>query len=93
MNFQIVIDSLIKIVTDIINFIPKLINGLIILFIGYLVSLLVRWIADFVLRRLKFGALIEKTGVTGSFKVLGIETPLSKIFRRQFSCCCCCCRF
>lgn len=80
MNFQIVIDSLTRIVTDIVNFIPNLINGLIILFIGYLVSLLVRSIVDFVLRRLRFDALIEKTGVTGSFKMLGIETPLSQVF-------------
>lgn len=80
MNFQIVIDSLTKIVTDIVNFIPNLINGLIILAIGYLVSMLVRWIVSFVLQRIKFDALIEKTGVTGSLKMFGIETPLSKIF-------------
>lgn len=80
MNFQIVIDSLTKIVTDIVTFIPNLINGLIILFIGYLVSLLVRWMVDFALRRVKFEALIEKTGITGSFKMFGIETPLSRIF-------------
>ena len=33
MNFQVVIDALVKIVTDIINFIPNLVNGLIILLI------------------------------------------------------------
>lgn len=80
MNFQIVIDSLTKIATDIINFIPNLINGLIILFIGYLISLLVRWIVSFVLRRVKFDELMERTGITGSFKMFGIETPLSSIF-------------
>jgi len=80
MDFQIVIDSLKQIVTDILNFIPKLINGLIILFIGYLVSVLVRWIVDFVLQRIKFDPLLEKTGITGSLEMLGIKTPLSKIF-------------
>ena len=80
MNFQIVIDSLTKIVTDIVNFIPNLINGLIILFIGYLVSLLVRWIVGFVLRRIKFDALVEKTGITGGLKMFGIETPISTLF-------------
>lgn len=79
MDFQIVIDSLKQIFTDIVNFIPKLINGLIILFIGYLISLLVRWIVDFVLRRVKFDALIEKTGVTGSVAMLGIKTLPSQI--------------
>lgn len=80
MNFQIVIDSLTKIFRDILNFIPNLINGLIILFIGYLISLFVRWIVSFVLRRVKFDELIEKTGLTGSLTMLGIKTPLSKIF-------------
>ena len=80
MNFQIVIDSLTKIVTDIINFIPNLINGLIILFIGYVVSLLVRWIVGFVLRRVKFDALIERTGVTGGLTMFGITTPISTLF-------------
>lgn len=80
MNFQIVIDALTKIVTDIVNFIPNLINGLIILFIGFLISLLVRFIVGFVLKRVKFDALMDKTGITGSFKTLGIQTPLSNIF-------------
>jgi small-conductance mechanosensitive channel len=80
MNFQIVLDSLTKIATDIVNFIPNLINGLIILFIGYLVSMLVRWIINFVLRRVKFDALIERTGITGGLRMFGIETPLSAIF-------------
>ena len=31
MNFQIVLDALVKIFTDIVNFIPNLVNGLIIL--------------------------------------------------------------
>ena len=39
MTFQPVIDALIKIITDIINFIPRLVNGLIILLVGYLVEL------------------------------------------------------
>lgn len=80
MNFQIVIDSLTKIFTDIVNFIPNLINGLIILFIGYLISLLVRWVVGFVLQRVKFDALIEKTGVTASFAMLGIKALPSTIF-------------
>jgi small-conductance mechanosensitive channel len=82
MNFQIVIDSLAKIATDILNFIPNLINGLIILFIGYLVSLLVGRITNFVLRRAKFDALVDKAGVTGGFKIFEIKTSLSQIISR-----------
>ena len=80
MNFQVVIDALTKIVTDIINFIPNLVNGLIILLVGYLIAQLVRWIMATVLRRLKFDPLIERTGITGSLRGLGVKTPLSEIF-------------
>ena len=41
MNFQVVIDALTKIFTDIVNFIPNLVNGLIILLVGYLIARLV----------------------------------------------------
>src|SRR5436305_12991696 len=79
MSFQVVIDSLTKIVVDIINFIPNLINGLIILLVGYLVSRLVRGIVRFVLVRIRFDPLVERTGITGSMRGLGIKTPLSEI--------------
>lgn len=79
MNFQIVIDALTKIVTDIINFIPNLVNGLIILVIGYLIARVVRWLLAATLRQLKFDPLIERTGITGSLRGLGVKTPLSWI--------------
>ena len=79
MDFQVVVDALTKIVTDIINFIPNLVNGLIILLIGYLIARLVRWILRTVLVQLKFDPLIERTGITGSLRGLGVKTPLSWI--------------
>lgn len=79
MNFQIVIDALSNIVRDILNFIPNLINGLIILVIGYLVALLVRWIIKAALRRFKFDPMVERAGLTGALRGLGISTPLSAI--------------
>jgi small-conductance mechanosensitive channel len=79
MNVQVVIDALTKIVTDIINFIPNLVNGLIILLIGFLIARIVRWILATALRRLKFDPLIERTGITGSLRGLGVKTPLSWI--------------
>ena len=80
MNFQVVIDALTKIFTDIVNFIPNLVNGLIILLVGYLIARLVRWIVGTILRRLRFDPLVERTGITGSLRGLGIKTPLSQIF-------------
>jgi small-conductance mechanosensitive channel len=79
MDFQIVINALTKIVTDIIDFIPRLINGVIILLIGSLVALLVRGLLRFVLRRLHFDPLVERTGITGTLRGLGIKTSLSDI--------------
>src|SRR5690349_16977503 len=79
MNFQVVINALTKIITDIINFIPNLVNGLIILLVGYLVARVVRWILATVLRRIRFDALIERTGMTGALRGLGIKTSISQI--------------
>lgn len=79
MNFQIVLDALIKIFTDIVNFIPNLVNGLIILLVGYLVARMVSGIVGFILRQIKFDPLIERTGITGALRGLGVKTPLWQI--------------
>ncbi len=79
MDFQIVVNALTKIVTDIIDFIPNLINGLIILLVGYLVARAVQWLVDFALRHLRFDPLIERTGLTGAIRGLGVKVPLSRV--------------
>lgn len=82
MNFQVVIDALTKIVHDIINFIPNLVNGLIILVIGYLVARFIGWVAGYVLRRTGFDPLVERVGITGALRGLGISAPLSDIIAK-----------
>ena len=79
MNFQIVIDALTKIVTDIVNFIPNLINGLIILLVGILIARLVRWVLQTVLVRLRFDPLVERVGIAGALRGLGVTLLLSRI--------------
>lgn len=79
MDFQVVIDALRQIIIDIINFIPNLVNGLIILLVGYLIARLVRGIVGVVLRRVRFDPMVERTGITGSLRGLGVQTPLSEI--------------
>lgn len=74
-----VIEALTKIFNDIVNFIPNLINGLIILIVGYLIAAIVRWLLKTILQRLKFDVLIERTGITGALKGLGVRVPLSVI--------------
>lgn len=79
MDFSVVTNSLTQIVVDIITFIPNLINGLIILLVGVLISRLVRWLLATVLRRLGFDPLIERTGITGALRGLGVKMPVSQI--------------
>jgi small-conductance mechanosensitive channel len=79
MNFQIVIDSLTKIITDIINFIPNLINGVIILLVGVLIARVARWVLQTALVRLRFDPLVERAGIMGALRGLGVRLPLSRI--------------
>lgn len=79
MDFRIVVDALTKIVYDIVNFIPRLVNGLIILVVGYLVALVLRWVCGAALRRVGFDPLVERMGLTGALKGLGVKAPLSGI--------------
>lgn len=79
MDFQLVVESLTRIVTDIVTFIPNLINGLIILLVGVLVAQVVRFVVRFVLGRLRFDALVDRVGVTGALRGLGVKIPLSHL--------------
>lgn len=79
MSFQPVINALTQIIFDIINFIPRFVNGLIILVVGYLISRLVRWIVRVVLRKIRFDQLVERTGITNALNGLGIRIPLSEV--------------
>lgn len=79
MIFQPVIDALIKIITSIIDFIPRLVNGLIILIVGYLISAFVRWILRFIFRRIRLDQLADRTGITGAMSGLGVRASISTI--------------
>src|SRR5438270_3130028 len=79
MNFQPVIDSLIKTFTDIINFTPRLVNGLIILLVGYVVSALVRWILRLIFRGIRLDQLADRAGINNAMNGLGVRASLSEI--------------
>jgi hypothetical protein len=79
MSFQPVVDALTKIVFDIINFIPRFVNGLIILIVGYLISRLVRWIVRVVLRQIRFDQLADRTGIANALDALGVSITLSEV--------------
>lgn len=79
MNFQPVITTLVSIFTEILNFIPHLINGLIILIVGYLISALIRWLVRVILHRLRFDDLADRAGITNALNNLGVHLPLSNV--------------
>ncbi|MFL5699857.1 MAG: mechanosensitive ion channel family protein [Ktedonobacteraceae bacterium] len=77
MNFQPVINSLINTLTGIINFIPRLVNGLIILLLGYIISALVRWILRLIFRSIRLDQLAERAGINNAMSSLGVRASLS----------------
>ena len=79
MSFAPVINALIKILTDILDFIPRLVNGLIILIVGYLISALVRWIIRFILQRIQLEQLAERTGINNTMRGLGVRASAPEI--------------
>ncbi len=79
MNFQPVLDSVGKIIRDIADFIPRLVNGLIILIIGYIISLLVRIVVRFIFRRIGLDDLAERAGINRVLQELRIKISLSKL--------------
>jgi hypothetical protein len=79
MDLQLVFDELLQVVRDIIQFIPRLINGLLIVLLGYLIAATARLIIRFILHRLGFDSLMEQSGVAHSLRSVGVNTPLSRL--------------
>src|SRR5215207_7028062 len=79
MDLQLVFDELLHVVRDIIQFIPRLINGLLIMLVGYLIAATARLIIRFILHRLGFDSLMEQSGVAHSLRGVGVKTPLSRL--------------
>jgi small-conductance mechanosensitive channel len=79
MNFQPVINSLIKTLTDVINFLPRLVNGLVILLLGYIISALVRWILRLVFRGIGLDQLAERAGINNAMSGFGVRASLSEM--------------
>ena len=79
MSFVPVFNALLKILTDILDFIPRLVNGLIILIVGYLISALVRWVIRFILRRIHLEQLADRAGISNTMRGLGVRASLPEI--------------
>ncbi len=79
MTLEPVLESLRKILTDIVDFIPRFVNGLIIFIVGYLITRLVSWLITFVLRRIRLDQLAERVGVSSVLGGLGVRIPVSRL--------------
>jgi len=79
MNLQPLIQSLTGVGTDIMLFLPRLINGLILLIAGWLISWLVRWLLRFIFRQIRLERLFERVGLHRVLRSLGIRPTLSEI--------------
>jgi small-conductance mechanosensitive channel len=79
MPFQPVLQALIQTITAILNFVPHLINGLIILIVGYLISAVIRLILRFIFRRTGLDQLFQRMGIEATLHSLGVRASISDI--------------
>lgn len=84
MFFQPVLTALIKTLTEILDFLPHFVNGLIVLIIGYIVSALIRWLVRTVLRIVQMEQLAQRSGITNALRGLGIRAPIGEIIAQIF---------
>lgn len=82
MDIQIVIDELAKVVNDIVRVIPAVINGIILLIVGYAFAAIVRIVLTFLLRRLGFDALMDRIGVADGLRGIGVSIRFSRLVGR-----------
>jgi hypothetical protein len=78
MNIQPVIDSLSKTLLEIASFLPRLINSLLLLAIGYVLSLLVRWGLRFLLEHVGAQQLGERLGFAAFLRRLGLPPSVPR---------------
>src|SRR5579875_1462754 len=76
MSLQSVIDTFSKTLLAIAAFVPLVIDSILVLIGGYLISRLVRWVVRFLLRRLGLQQFSERTGISNALRILGIRMPL-----------------
>lgn len=79
MAFQPILQALTQTITAILNFVPHLINGLIILIIGYIISAAIRWLLRFIFRRIRLDQLFQRTGIETTLHGLGVRASVPDI--------------
>jgi small-conductance mechanosensitive channel len=79
MDFQIIIDTLVDIYRNFVGALPGFVTGVAVLLVGWLVSWILRKVLVFLLKRLKFDEAVDRVGVTGVLRGIGLGKGLSHI--------------
>lgn len=79
MDLQLVFDELFTVIRELLAFLPRLINGVLILVVGIVLAIVVRWLLRLVLSRLGFDTLMDEIGLTGVLRNIGVRAPVSRI--------------
>lgn len=79
MDFQIILDTLLEIYHGFVGALPGFVTGIAVLLAGWLVSWLLRKVIVFLLKRLKFDDVVDRVGVTGVIRGIGLDRGLSDI--------------
>ena len=79
MDLQAITDALVRMYRDIVSYLPDLINGLIVLLLGYLIARIIGWLVRLVLTRTGLDDLAERRGIGGGLRGLGIGLTPSRL--------------
>ena len=79
MTIQPVVSALFKIITNLLDFLPLLVNGVLLLIIGTFLSIMIRGLLRFIFRRIQLDQLFERIGITQTVHSLGVRLSLSNL--------------
>ena len=79
MDLQAITAALTRMYNDIASFLPDVVNGLIVLLVGYLIARIVGWLVRLVLTKAGLDDLAERRGIVGGLRGLGIGLAPSRL--------------
>ena len=74
-----------SLVTGVIEVMPKIIAGVLLLLVALLVSKIIEKILRVVLKRIRFDALLARPGIDQSLQRIGLRQPMSQVIPRLVS--------
>jgi small-conductance mechanosensitive channel len=77
--YSTITDALIRMYSDIVSVLPDVVNGLIVLIVGYVIARIVGWLVRLVLTRAGLDDLSERHGIVGGLRGLGIGLTPSRL--------------